>query len=255
MKLKKYPYLVIYYLIDFWFLRFLFLIQNKVIGRKEKEIGLNVDNAKILDPFAGGSVRGIIAGSLGRRYTGVDLSEKQIYANEIQYKDISDKYSGIIEPNWINGDSLNIKNLVGETEFDLIFSCPPYYDLEVYSDKPNDLSNKNTYQDFLDIYRQIIKNCCDLLKDNSFAVFVVGNIRDKNGIYYDFVGDTVKAFTDGGLQYYNEAIIVNVAGTLPVRVPNIFNSYRKLGKQHQQFLVFYKGDVKQIKDKFGSFEV
>lgn len=214
----------------------------------------SVDNAKILDPFAGGSVRGIIAGSLGRRYTGVDLSEKQIYANEIQYKDISDKYSGIIEPNWINGDSLNIKNLVGETEFDLIFSCPPYYDLEVYSDKPNDLSNKNTYQDFLDIYRQIIKNCCDLLKDNSFAVFVVGNIRDKNGIYYDFVGDTVKAFTECGLYYYNEAIIVNVAGTLPVRVPNIFNSSRKLGKQHQQFLVFYKGDVKQIKDKFGSFD-
>lgn len=102
---------------------------------------------------------------------------------------------------------------------------------------------------------QIIKNCCDLLKDNSFAVFVVANIRDKNGIYYDFVGDTVKSFTHCGLNYYNEAIVVNSIGTLPVRAPKQFNSSRKLGKQHQQFLVFYKGDTKKIKDKFGSFEV
>ena len=35
----------------------------------------------ILDPFAGGSVRGIVAAILGRKYIGVDLRKEQVEAN------------------------------------------------------------------------------------------------------------------------------------------------------------------------------
>ena len=42
----------------------------------------------VLDPFAGGSVRGIVASKLGRRYCGVDLSARQIEANEEQARTI-----------------------------------------------------------------------------------------------------------------------------------------------------------------------
>lgn len=213
------------------------------------------DGDTILDPFAGGSVRGMIAGILGKKYFGIDLSEPQICANKQQYIDISAKYSGIIEPTWIIGDSINVKELVDNKKFNFIFSCPPYYNLEVYSTLENDLSNKSTYDEFLCSYRGIIKNCCDLLEYDSFAVFVVGNLRNNSdGGYYDLSGDTIRAFKDCGLIFYNEAIIVNVAGTLPVRTPIQFNASRKLGKQHQNFLVFYKGNPKNIKEKFGSYE-
>ena len=214
----------------------------------------SMEGAKVLDPFAGGSVRGMIAGITGRTYYGIDLSEKQIVANNDQYNEISAKYTGILKPTWINGDSSNVKELVVNQKFDMIFSCPPYYDLEVYSDKPEDLSNKGTYEDFLESYNLIIKNACELLNDDSFAIFVVGNMRDKNGMYHDFVGDTIRAFQQAGLGFYNEAIILNVAGTLPIRAPQQFNVARKLGKQHQQFLVFYKGNPANIKSKFGSYE-
>lgn len=94
-----------------------------------------------------------------------------------------------------------------------------------------------------------------MLEDDSFAVIVVGNIRNKTDSgYYDFAGDTVRIMQDAGAIYYNELILVNVAGTLPVRAPIQFNASRKIGKQHQNVLVFYKGNVKHIKDKFGSFE-
>ena len=209
----------------------------------------------VLDPFAGGSVRGMIAGALGRYYVGVDLSELQIKANEQQYKDISEKYTDIVKPTWINGDSTYISELTKGHKFDMIFSCPPYYNLEVYSDREEDLSCKSTYKEFLVGYEDIIEKCCSQLNDDAFAIFVVGNVRDdKTGMYYDLSGDTVRAFQKAGLGYYNEGIIVNVAGTLPVRAPILFNRSRKLGKQHQQFLVFYKGNPKNIKDKFGSFE-
>ena len=40
----------------------------------------------LLDPFAGGSVRGIVASKLGLKYTGIDLSERQIAENRKQVR-------------------------------------------------------------------------------------------------------------------------------------------------------------------------
>lgn len=210
-------------------------------------------NNKILDCFAGGSVRGIVASTLGKDYTGVDLRKEQINANKLQFEEIRNKFNNMKFNNidWICGDSVNIKQLVGNEKFDLLFSCPPYYDLEVYSEDPKDISNLSEYDDFLNVYKTIIKNSCDLLKENSFAIFVVGEIRDKRGVFRNFVGDTVNIFKSLGLHYYNEIILVNSCGSLPIRINKQFNSGRKIGKRHQNILVFYKGDVKNIKEKFG----
>lgn len=42
----------------------------------------NIEGGRILDPFAGGSVRGIVAAKLNMPYVGNDLSEAQIRANK-----------------------------------------------------------------------------------------------------------------------------------------------------------------------------
>lgn len=209
---------------------------------------------KILDCFAGGSVRGVVASALGKEYTGIDLRKEQIEANEMQFKEIKEKFTTInfSDVHWICGNSLKVKKLVGEeNKFDLLFSCPPYYDLEVYSDNTDDLSNLSSYDEFLMMYKKIIYRSCSLLNDDSFACFVVGDIRDKQGFYRNFVGDTVQAFKEAGLNYYNELILINSAGSLPIRINKQFNAGRKIGKRHQNILIFYKGDPKNIKDKFG----
>lgn len=213
-------------------------------------------NAKVLDPFAGGSVRGIVAGVLGLDYTGIDLSGAQVEANKAQWQELNTKFTALRgKADWVVGNSENSKELA-KGKYDMIFSCPPYYDLEVYSDNPEDLSAMGTYKDFLKSYRLVIANAVSMLKEDSFAVFVVGDVRDKKtGEYYNFVGDTVEAFKDAGTMYYNEGILLNSIGTLPLRVPKQFNAGRKLGKQHQNVLVFYKGDPKRIKDKFGTAEI
>lgn len=106
----------------------------------------------IIDPFAGGSVRGVVAALTGRKYTGCDLSSRQIEANvnnweEISHISVLDDAPEVTPPTWINGDSSHIDELA-PGEYDLFFTCPPYADLEVYSDKPEDLSNKD-YPEFL----------------------------------------------------------------------------------------------------------
>jgi len=197
----------------------------------------------ILDPFSGGSVRGVIASLTGHDYTGVDIRKEQVTANIEQGKHLCEK----IMPKWVCGDSTHIKELV-TVEHDMVFSCPPYADLEKYSKLENDISNMD-YKDFIVAYRSIIKNTCELLKKDRFAVFVVGEVRDKKGKYYNFVGDTVQAFKDAGLQYYNEIILMTPIGSLPVRARRTWRT-RKIGKTHQNILVFYKGDIKNIKNVF-----
>ena len=125
-----------------------------------------------------------------------------------------------------------------------MFSCPPYADLEVYSDDPKDISGLS-YEDFKPAYLDIITKACAKLKEDRFACFVVGDVRDKSGNYYNFVGDTVECFKAAGLHYYNEAIMVTPIGTLPIRAGRQFDATRKLGKGHQNVLVFVKGNGKK----------
>ena len=204
----------------------------------------------IIDPFAGGSVRGIIASQLRRNYVGVDLRQEQVAANISQAESVCRENM----PVWHTGDSSNIENICCNVEADFLFSCPPYADLERYSEDSRDLSNMK-YDDFVAAYRDIIKKSCSLLKENRFAVFVVGEVRSKGGEYYNFVGDTIRAFLDAGLKYYNEMILVTPVGSLPLRAANAFKKSRKIGKTHQNILVFVKGDEKAATEYCGLVDI
>ena len=144
-------------------------------------------------------------------------------------------------PNWVQGDARVVLPTLNDT-YDLLFSCPPYGDLEVYSDDPADLSGMR-WSAFLTAYRDIIRAAVDRLAEHRYAVWVVGEIRDKQaGNYRNLVGETIAAFEAAGMHYYNEAILVSLPGSLPVRTGRQFTSSRKLGKTHQNVLVFVKGD-------------
>jgi len=200
----------------------------------------------IFDPFAGGSVRGIVASLLGYKYYGIDLSGEQIKANIEQGKTLTPTNP----PVWYTGDSNNQKEILPpELKADFVFSCPPYHDLEQYTDDMDDLSNMS-WDSFKRIYTGIIAKSILRLKENRFACFVVGEIRDDIGGYKGLVPLTVNAFNAGGMRYYNELILVNVAGSLPIRIDGQFSASRKIGKMHQNVLVFYKGDIASIPKHF-----
>lgn len=215
----------------------------------------------VLDPFAGGSVRGIVAAALGRSYTGVELRPEQVEANGIQADTIVPRLGAGDHPapRWVTGDSRNVLAPGSEHDdvlapADLVFSCPPYADLEVYSDDPADLSAM-PYDQFLEAYRAIIAATCARLRDDRFAVWVIGEVRDRRGLYRNLVGDTTQAFLDAGLAYYNEAILVTPVGSLPIRAGRQFAAGRKLGKTHQNVLVFVKGDPRAAADACGTVDV
>ena len=221
----------------------------------------NIDGGKILDQFAGGSVRGIVASKTGHDYTGIDLRGEQIKENEIQADEILEDPDP--RPLWIKGNAINTQQILEAQDpgclerYDLLFSCPPYFDLEKYSDNEQreDLSNLE-WDEFKDQYREIIKQGVECLKNDRFACFVVGDVRDqKTGFYRDLIGVTIQAFEDAHCSLYNEMILLEPAGTAAMRASRIFNGGRKVCKTHQNVLVFYKGDPKNITDNYKEVEV
>jgi hypothetical protein len=208
----------------------------------------------ILDPFAGGSVRGLVAAWLGRSYLGCDLSGRQLEANREQANRLLGDER---HPVWVQGDSRHLgANLdaAGHDQLaDMVFTCPPYADLEVYSDDPADLSNM-PYDKFLQGYREALAQAVTRLRQDRFAVVVVGEVRDPKGFYRNFVGDTVEAMRAAGAEFYNEAILVTAVGSLPVRAGKQFTAGRKMGKTHQNVLVFVKGNPSKATKACGPVE-
>jgi len=154
---------------------------------------------------------------------------------------------------WIEGDAADASSLAAR-EYDLVFTCPPYGNLEKYSDDPRDLSAL-PFVEMADKYRAIIAGACAMLRDNRFAAIVVGDYRDPQGNYRNFVSLTIDAFLRAGLALYNEAILVTQVGSLPIRVRKQFEGARKLGKTHQNVLVFVKGDPRKATAAVGPVDV
>ena len=181
----------------------------------------------------------------GATTSAFDLSARQLEANREQCKAISGSLEWAADPTWQCGDARDLGHYVRDGSADLIFTCPPYYDLEVYSDAPQDLSAAPSYAEFLTGYQECIAAAARALAPNRFAVIVVGEVRDKKtGAYVGLVPDTIRAFENAGLAYYNEGILVTSVGSLPIRTSRLFGPGRKLGKSHQNILVFIKGSWK-----------
>ncbi len=198
---------------------------------------------KVFDSYAGGHIRGTMAYLLGYDYTGIELNPDQVDANKERSLEL-----GLADTLWINDDSLNADKYIEDDSIDLFFSCPPYGDLEKYTDDPRDLSTMD-YPQFLEVYRHIITKGMKKLKDNRFACFVVGDFRDSKGFYRGFVKDTIIAFEDAGGRLYNELILVNSVGSASLRAGGAFKN-RKITKLHQNVLVFFKGDPNTIQTNY-----
>lgn len=155
-------------------------------------------------------------------------------------------------PHWEEGDARVV--VPRAPQADMILSCPPYGDLERYSDDPADLSTM-TWEGFCAGHAEVIAAAVERLRPDSFAVWVVGNFRDAEGHYRDLVGETVRAFNAAGCAYYNEAVLLTPVGTAAMRATRPFLASRKLAKTHQNVLVFCKGSWRAAAQRCEDVEI
>ena len=225
----------------------------------------------ILDPYAGGSTRGLVAAYLGYDYTGIDIRQEQVDANRKQYKAVKALHDKVFAeeiaagtrermktPNWIEGDSVDLEKLLpAGKQYDLLFTCPPYYDLEVYSTKQGDNSTAQSYEKFLESYEEIIGLAVARLHKDRFAVITVGDVRnDKTGAYRLFPEDTsILLGRKLELVPHNKAILCTPIWNQAVRAAAAFPSNRRLAHTYQEVKIFWKGAEKKnaVKEAWGEF--
>lgn len=156
-------------------------------------------------------------------------------------------------PYWIVGESTEELAKLDADAYDFMIGCPPYYDLEVYSDDPRDMSNMAP-ADFDRAMIANIKAAAERLKPDSYAAFIVGAVRNNRGHLMDMRSLMVRAAGEAGLTFHNDAILVTSVGTAAVRAGRGFTSTRVLARTHQDVLVFLKGDRKRAAERSSDFE-
>jgi DNA modification methylase len=199
---------------------------------------------KAFDPFSGDCSFGFVASALGMDFRGIELRQEQVDGNVLTLR------SNGLEGEYICDDALNLEKHIEPLSQDFIFSCPPYADLEKYSDDPRDLSNMS-HKDFRQLLGRSLQMLYSRLRDNRFAVIVISDVRSEGGGYMRLPQFVAEEMCDSGFALWNEIILINAVSTLGLRASRQMQATRKVGRTHQLVLVFYKGDQAQIKPTFG----
>jgi hypothetical protein len=202
------------------------------------------NGVRVYNPFGGGVQMGFVAGGCGYEYLSSEIRQNQCDANNALCQDF---YS----VKWLKSDT---SKFTPKQNYDLIFSCPPYYKVEKYIDydgksPEGELNSYSTYEEFRDMLFEGYKNAISVMNDNTFFVIMTGDSRDKNGGYYGCEAEHELFFKSQGLHIYNRIVYLESEFTRRAHAKKTLNS-RKYPKCEQKIYAFFKGDTSKIKDLY-----
>jgi hypothetical protein len=195
----------------------------------------------VLDPFAGGPVRGLVAAASARPYYGIDLLPRQVEANRARCADWQARGLLAELPVWEHADAAVALPRMSAGTADYVLTCPPYHNRERYSDDPADLSAMRWPQ-FLRTYQTIIAATVRVLAEDRFATWVVSDVRDSRGHLRGLPAETTRAHADAGAYLVNEQILTSPAGLLAKTMRPAWEACRTTTRIHQHVLTYVKGD-------------
>lgn len=192
------------------------------------------EGGKILDPFAGGPPRAIASSFMNMEYHGVDVRQDQIDENMVIIKELN-----LDNVTYYCDDARSLET-IPDIQFDMSVACPPYHDVEVYSDQEDDMSTFPTYASFNAAMWMSAEAQFPFLKPGAFACLIVCNFRDKKtGELIDFRADTVANFKEAGFIFHDEIILSRNFGSAAKRASNAWRGL-KMVRRHEYLLVFRK---------------
>jgi hypothetical protein len=202
------------------------------------------DGGKVYNPFGGGVQFGYVTGASGYGYLASEIRQNQVDANNA----LCSEFENV---KWVKADSSTYDP--GE-EFDLIFTCPPYYRVERYVDYDGEIPDGeinalSTYEKFRDTLFAGYEVALSRLANNRFFVVMTGDSRDTKGAYHCHEAETEIWMKDHGLSVYNKIVYLEAEFTRLAQAKKTLDM-RKFPKREQKIIVAYKGDMKKITADF-----
>jgi hypothetical protein len=198
------------------------------------------DHGRVYNPFGGGVQMGFVTGASGYEYLATEIRQNQCDANNklcSEFKDVR----------WVQADSSVYEP---EGEYDLVFSCPPYYRVERYRDydgetPEGEINMLSSYEEFRDTLFAGYEKALNCLSTNRFFVVMTGDSRDTKGAYHCHEAETEIWMRDHGLSVYNRIVYLEAEFTRLAQAKKTLDM-RKFPKREQKIIVGYKGDIKMI---------
>jgi DNA modification methylase len=191
----------------------------------------------ILDPFSG-RTRSIISAAKKRIYHGFEIAKE---VHDVVIKSIETNRALLpLIPQVYNDDCINMcDKKYNIPDVDLVFSCPPYFNIEAYPSCNGQLSDIDDYHVFLEAYKERMKACCSKLKKGGYVVLVVGDFRIDSK-FYCFHGDTINVMKSLGLNLHDVVIRQSVTFNRATRRFGVCRKTKITAKVHEYILVFKK---------------
>ena len=185
----------------------------------------------VVDPFAGRVTRAVVTTKLEREYFGYEITPNT-YKRSLNH---FNKHN--VNPTLYNGDGIKLGNTKDNTA-DLVFTCPPYFNIEKYESCDNQLSDIRDYDKFMDSMGECVSNVKRVLKEGAFAVFVVADFRI-GGELKSFSSDLIRSFKDNHMIHWDTIIMENIS---PFATLTAYQAAckRYVPKTHEYILVFRK---------------
>lgn len=195
----------------------------------------------ILDPFAG-RTRALVSYAMGRGYVGFDVSKDVVNYMTEKFSDLGlyDKHDFNVDI--INDDCITAKQRFNKNSFDMIFSCPPYWNLEKYESCEGQLSDITSYSEFMDGLVERLNVSVDLLKPGKFMCMVVGDFR-RDGEYITLHSDLMQRMRGNKDVVLHDVIVMQ---NIPFHTAAFYfgskKKFKYTAKAHEYLLVWKKND-------------
>lgn len=164
----------------------------------------------ILDPCCGHNSRMQVTYELERNYIGYDVCH--------EFMEFNRKVKDIIQGKGDQALMFTPKNTIilkektsekldeDDNSIDMIYTSPPYWDIEYYDEHPEQLGYKRTYEEFLNRIESILSECYRVLKINKYCIFNINDFR-KEGKYYMYHADIAWFMRKVGFKFWDIVII------------------------------------------------
>jgi len=204
----------------------------------------------VLDPFHGHATRLIASFRDGRSYIGYDVSEIFCEHNRKVKADLIGEGNQILldhpDTEIVLHQHTSEKMFEKNNSVDMIFTSPPYYNLEFYGAEKEQLGLRKSYNKFMHGIGQVISECYRVLKPGRFIIFNVNDFR-KGGKFHLYHADIANLMKVIGFELH-DCIIIKWRSSIGACFASQIENRKYTAKAHEYLVVAKKpGKARRIK--------
>lgn len=205
----------------------------------------SLKGAKVVDPFAGRVTRAVVTTSLNREYFGYEITPNTYNRALRHFQSLNNQGKLTSSPTLYLGDGTKLEK-TPDNFVDLVFTCPPYFNIEKYESVEGQLSDIDDYDKFMELIDRTAVNCFRVLKPGTFCIWVVADFR-KDCELLPFHADTMRSFVKAGFSNHDLIVIENITPFSAMQLEKAA-AKRYTSKIHEYVLVFRKEGEYKVPD-------